>query len=320
MILGALGWTMIGITFAGGAQESAAARLLREADDTFRSRKYAEAIDAYRRAAEASATEKNRPAEVESLAQVARCFSIQGNLTEGRPWLERAEKLASADDPQGWSRLLGVRGIFQRESGDKAAAKKTFEELHRYCIEKTLYKRAIDAIHHIAIVVPLEEQPAWALKGIEAAEQLKDDASLAVLWNNLGVTYEDLKQYDKMVPAYLKARNYHHATGGPLQKMMADWAVGHGYRLAGNWSESESWLLKALPAAEALHARNPGPDTAEWRGWCRKDLGETLLAKGEKTKALALLQEARRFLVEAGIDKSWPEGFKPLDESIEKAR
>lgn len=311
MILGVL--AVIGITLTGAEQESASARMLREADETFRARKYADALEVYRRAADAAAGEKNPQAQVESLAQVARCYSIQGKLDEGRPWLEQAEKLASAAEPQGWSRLLGVKGIFQRESGDKAAAKRTFEEMHRYCVEKGLYKRAIDAIHHIALIVPLEDQPAWALKGIEAAERLKDDGSLAVLWNNLGATYEDLKQYDKMVAAYLKARDYHHAAGGSLQKMIADWAVGHGYRLAGNLPEAERWLRKTLLLAESANS-------AEWIGWCKKDLGETLLARGDKAAALGLLRQARTSLVDAGIDKSWPEGLKSLDEALEKAR
>ena len=126
---------MIGITLTGGAQESASARMLREADETFRARKYADALEAYRRAAESAAEEQNAQTQVESLAQVARCYSIQNRLDEGRPWLERAEKIASAGEPQGWSRLLGVKGIFQREAGDKAAAKRTFEEMHRYCVE-----------------------------------------------------------------------------------------------------------------------------------------------------------------------------------------
>ena len=142
-----------------------------DADQTFGARKYADALDRHRRCSAQAEQERNRSVEVEALAQVARCYSIDGKLDEGRPWLERAEKLASADEPLGWSRCLGVRGIFQRESGDKAKAKATFEEMHRYCVEKKLFTRAIDAIHHIAIVVPPEEQPAWALKGIAAAEQ-----------------------------------------------------------------------------------------------------------------------------------------------------
>ena len=287
--------------------------LLRQADQTFGARKYPEALDVYRRCAEQAAKDGNVAAEVEALAQVARCFSIQGKLDEGRPWLERAEKRASPDEPQGWSRLLGVRGIFHRESGDKAKAKATFQEMHRYCVEKKLDRRAIDAIHHLAIVAPPEEQPEWALKGIEAAERLKDDGSLAILWNNLGATYEDLKKYDPMLEAYLKAREYHHKSGGPLQKMIADWAVGHGYRLTGKLPEAETWLRRTLPAAEGL--KDP-----EWVGWCRKDLGETLVARGEKAAGRDLLLQARKSLLEAGMDKHWPEGFKAVDDALERSK
>ncbi|HVE42059.1 MAG TPA: tetratricopeptide repeat protein [Planctomycetota bacterium] len=315
----ALFWSLLEMTLLQ-SQDSAAAKLLRDADQVFGAQNYAEALPRYRACSEQAAKDGDRAAQVESLAQVARCYSIEGKLDEGRPWLERAEKLATADEPLGWSRCLGVRGIFQRESGDKTKAKATFEEMHRYCVEKKLFKRAIDAIHHIAIVVPPAEQPAWALKGIAAAEQLKDEALLAILWNNLGATYEDLKQVDAMLEAYLKAREYHHRTGGPLQKMIADWAVGHGYRLAGKLPEAETWLKKALPQALDLHAKEPRPDTVEWVGWCRKDLGELLLARGEKAAALELLKQARAALVEAGIDKSWPEGFKSLEEALEKAR
>src|SRR6185295_9000111 len=66
MILGVI--ALIGITLTGGEQDSASARLLREADETFRARKYPEALDGYRRAAEAAAGDKNLPAQVESLS------------------------------------------------------------------------------------------------------------------------------------------------------------------------------------------------------------------------------------------------------------
>lgn len=286
---------------------------LRAADRTFGARTYAEALDAYRLCSEDAAKSGDRGTEVEALAQVARCFSLLGKLDEGKPWLERAEKLASPDEPLGWSRLLGVRGVFQREAGDTAKARATFEETHRYCVEKKLERRAIDAVHHLAIVVPAEEQPAWALKGIEAAERLKDDAMLATLWNNLGATYEDLRTYEPMLQAYLKAREYHRRSGGPLQKMIADWAVGHAYRLNGRLENAEALLRETLPAAEAL--KNP-----EWIGWCKKDLGETLLARGEKAAARELLLQARSSLLEAGMDKHWPEGFKAVDDALERAK
>jgi tetratricopeptide (TPR) repeat protein len=300
--------------------QDGAATLLKEADDLFFAGKRVEAFEKYRRAAEAAEKEGSRSAQVEALAQVARSFSLIGKLEEGRPWLERAAALAKAEDPLGWSRYLGVRGIFERESGDKARAKATFVEMHRYCVEKKLDRRALDALHHVAIVVPVEEQPEWALKGIAVAERLKDDSWLAVLWNNLGATYEDLKQYDQMMEAYLKARDYHHASGTLKHKMIADWTVGHAYRLLKKYPEAETWLRKTLPQAVELHAKEAQPWTAEWVGWCKNDLGLTLIARGDKAGGLALLKEARAALVEAVLEKSWPEGLKKVDEEIEKAR
>jgi tetratricopeptide (TPR) repeat protein len=249
---------------------------------------------------------------VEALSQVARCYSLTERLEEGRRWLGKAEGVASKEEPLGWSRYLGVRGIFERELGDKEKAKATFVAMYEYCAARNLSKRAVDAVHHVAIVVPPEEQAAWALKGIAEAGKLKDDGWLAVLWNNLGATYEDLKHYEKAIAAYAKAREYHYKGKDDLRKLAADWALAHATRLAGRLKEAREPLEKALAWAEKQKA-------VEWIGWCRKDLGECLVALGEKAKGLALLKEARAALVEAGIGTWWPEGLKQVDQAIADA-
>ena len=273
---------------------------LEEADQAFRARKYAEAMELYRPLAEQG--------NVEALAQVARCFSLAGKLEEGKGWLERAARLASKDEPLGWSRWLGVRGIFERESGDKAKARATFEEMHAYCVVHALHRRAVEATHHIAIIVPREEQAAWGLKGIAEAERLNDESWLAVLWNNLGATYEELKEYDRSLEAYRKARDYHYKTGGDSHKLIADWAVGHALRLTGRLEEAREILEKTLAKATAI----------EWVGLCRKDLGKTLGGLGQKAKAMELLKGARESLIAAGYDTSWPECLKEIDEAIRR--
>jgi hypothetical protein len=45
MILHAMAWSLMTMTISGGGQESPAAALLREADETFGARKYIEALD-----------------------------------------------------------------------------------------------------------------------------------------------------------------------------------------------------------------------------------------------------------------------------------
>lgn len=268
---------------------------LQEADALFGARKYDEAKEAYLKLVDG-------PDRVEAMAQVARCFSIAGKLDEGQPWLDRAREAGSPDEPNGWSRYLGVRGIFERERGDRETAKKTFVEMLDYCERHELWRRAIDAVHHIAIIDP---DPAWGLKGIAAAEKLNDIGWLAVLWNNLGATYEDLKQFDKALDAYLKAREYHHAGNDDGRKLAADWAVAHALRLCGRLDE-------AKPQLESVVERGD----AEWAGYALNDLGELYAAQGRRAEALGTSELARRRLVEAGMEEHWPDILRQIDARI----
>lgn len=291
---------------------------LEQADQIFRTREYKSALDGYLKAVEAAESERDRSSQVEALAQVARCHSLLHQLDEGETWLERARRAATPEDPQGWSRYLGVRGIFERERGNRDRAKATFIEMYEYCTRQGLHRRAIDAVHHIAIVAPPDEQVAWAHKGIDAAEKAGDEKWLAVLWNNLGATFEDRKQYDSALEAYVKAREFHHKTGDESARLVADWAVGHAYRLVGKNDTAMEWLKKTLVSARERYTKNPGPETAEWVGFCLQDIGEVLLAKEDRDAGLRHLKEARASLVEGGIEKWWAEALKKLDARIDE--
>lgn len=65
-------------------------------------------------------------------------------------------------------------------------------------------------------------------------------------------------------------------------------------------------LRKALPEAERL-------GDIEWTGWCQKDLGQALLAQGQREEGLRLLRGARESLAKAGLDQSWPEPLAEID-------
>lgn len=296
--------------------QSPSQKKLEKADRTFGGRKYKEALQDYKGALAAAEREGSAQVRVEALSQIARCHSILGELDQGELWLAKAAPLATPDEPLGWSRYLGVRGIFERERGDKESAKATFGEMYRYCVDRELFRRAVDAAHHIAIVAPPEEQIEWAMRGIEAAERLGDEGWLAVLWNNLGVTYEDLKRYNDAVAAYLQARDYHYRAGSDFSKMAADWAVGHAYRLAGDFPQAMNWLPKTLRWAERRYAVEPGPSTAEWIGYCEEDLGEALIGLGKRQEGLEHLRRALKKQTEGGLADHWPEHVDALKKRI----
>lgn len=305
------------VEVAGGEspEPSAALGLLHEADGVFRSRKYEESRPVYERALAAARTAGDRRVVVEALAQIARTHSIAKEAAEGRRWLEEAGEMASADEPHGWTRYLGVRGIFEREAGQRKEAVATFKQMYGYAMAKGLFKQALSAAHHVAIAAEPEVQIAWGKKGIIAAAAMENDGWLAVLWNNLGATYEDLKRYPDALDAYKRARTYHHKGPKELPKMIADWAVGHAHRLVGNAGEATRWMQETLSWAERIYEQDP-KRAAEWLGYCLEELGLLAQADGRHERALELFRQARSRFVEGGMEKHWPEHLAELDQRI----
>jgi hypothetical protein len=302
--------------------ETAVTRALAAADKTFSGRRYEEALVEYRAAAQAAKSSGDASSEVEALAQVARMHSLAKppRLDEARAELRRAQEVASPDHPWGWTRYLGVRGILEREGGDKTQALATFVEYHDYALARGLYTRAIDAAHHAAIVAPPAEQLRWAKRGIAAAEAGDEEGWLAVLWNNLGASHEDRGDWKAAVEAYAKAKHYHDRRGGPLQKLAAAWALGRASLRAGDLERAGALLPGCLETARAGIEGAPENEQREWLGFALASHGELLLARGERVAGLNQLQEGRQLLVAAGIEKWWAPFLSDLDQRIAAAK
>lgn len=298
------------------AAENAA--LLEEGDQAFRRREVDAARAIYERAAAATGPEE---AHVEALAQVARMYSIGGDEAAGRPWLERAGALARPDEPLGWSRYQLVRGVYERESGRRAAACATFESLYDYCLEREMPLRAIDPAHMVALAADdVAAQIEWAHKGIAAAEAGGAEGWLAVLWNNLGWTFEGEGRYAEALAALEKARHYHRRTGGEMEKMIADFSVAKLLRLNGRRTQARALLLDTTEWAQRLYDEQPVADRLEWVGTCRLELGELELGEGRVELGRELLRQGRAILVEAGIER-WGAGWlKEIDALIDQVR
>ncbi len=301
------------------AAEHAGARLA-AGDALFRQRKYDEALPVYQAAAEAAEAEGDRSIQVEALAQVARMHSLAQRLDEAGAWLARAEAAADPGLPLGWTRLLGVRGILQREGGDKAAALATFVGMHDYALAHDLPRRAVDAAHHAAIVAPPAEQVTWAERGIAAAEATGDEGWLAALWNNLGATHEERGDWAAAADAYARAKHYHDRTGGEPQKLAAAWALGRSCLRAGRLDEAARLLPDCLARARRWHERDGAGEAAEWLGFALAAHGELRVAQGSPREGLAQLERGRGLLVEAGIEQWWPAALADLEARIAAAR
>lgn len=214
------------------------------------------------------------------------------------------------------ARIRQVEAIITREEGDRASATEKFIALYQYCMDNALFDAAIDAAHHVAIAGDLAQQITWGQRGIAAAEAGNLPGWLAVLWNNLGATLEDNARYDEALEAYQKARTYHYQTGGPIQKLIADWAIGHTLRLKGDWAEARTWLQTSLDAAMELYADGTSDAALEWIAYGRQELGLVTLAEGHQSRALDQLLEARRLWTDAGLE-SWVQGTADFDATLD---
>jgi len=304
--------------FIAAEQSVVAPQLLEQADGIFQQGDNEQAREIYKITAEAAQKEMLVGIRVEALAQVARCYLKMDQKDEGRHWLMMARDIVTDRMPQAWSRYLGVRGRFEWSDEQLETATITFREMYEYCLQHDLHERAVDAAHMMAITAPPEEQILWGRKGIEAAEQGGIEGWLGPLWNNLGWTYDDLGRYQESLDALLKAREYHWKLGGEMNKLIADWSVGHAYRMTGQQQEAAGWIRPVLAWSERLYAVDQSPEAAEWIGHSCRELGELALQQEELPQALEYLRRAQAHLQEAGMPRWDAEGFGELSEQIEE--
>lgn len=290
---------------------SEAQKILKQADEIFKSRKYEESRDYYLKALDEAEKSNNLSDQAEALSMIARTYLILDDIDSGYPWLEKAKKAADFEDSLGWSRFMGVHGRFlwQEEKRDQATI--IFENMYKYCSERKLHDRAIDAAHMNAITGDLETQVTWAHKAIREAETGQLESWLGPLWNNLGATFEDMERYYESLEAYLNARKYHYKFGTDLNKAIADWAVGHAYINIGDISNAAKWIDPLLAKFEQL-----GED--EFVGFTYREMGEIELARKNFTQANEYFKLAEMKLKEAKMPEWDPEGYQKIQNRIDE--
>ncbi|MFT4648465.1 MAG: tetratricopeptide (TPR) repeat protein [Glaciecola sp.] len=249
---------------------------------------------AFEMAARAAEAGGDRAVHVEALALVARCYFLEDLPADGQIWLELAEKNSDREEPLGYSRCRQVRGLFERSLGNQDLALEIFEDLYKFCRQEGLFERALSAAHHLAMLAPLDGQVIWARRAIAAAQEAGNEALLAILWNNLGLTYDRMIRPMEALASYRRARWYHYRTGAEREKLIADWAVGRALRLVERDREAFLWLSDVALRAEIRWQANPMPEQQQWRGHAHQELGEVQAQLGLVPEALQSLEISRR--------------------------
>jgi len=201
-------------------------------------------------------------AEAQLLTQIARTHGLRRNFAQAHALLDRVEPRVAA------SPKIAVR--YALESGrtfnsagsadDKARAKALFLAAWEQASAAGLDFYAIDAAHMMAFVTPPAEQHEWNLKALALTEKTPDLRAkkwLIALYNNIGWTYHDEKNYAAALDMFEKALAASEARGNPTQQRIAKWTVARCLRSLGRHDEALARQL-ALRDAPNLGGANDG--------------------------------------------------------------
>lgn len=219
--------------------------------------------------------------------QIARTYGLRKRFEEAHALLDTVEPELNAETRVARIRYLLERGRAFNSSGKKMKAKTLFLEAYEFGRKEKLDFYTIDAAHMMGIVEEPAQQVGWTEKALAIAEATEDKRAqgwLGALYNNLGWTYFDLKDYDKALEI--------HRSGWAWRKKIdpkakptriAKWAVARQLRALGRYDEALKLQTELLEEWKAA---------GEEGGFVYEEMGELLLVKGKETEATSYFAKA----------------------------
>ena len=257
----------------------------------------------------------NRDYYVQLLSQLARTLSMQNKITDSHQVLDKAEALLGKNMPTATVRYLLERGRTYNTSEEKEKARACFMKAFRLSEEKQLDAYSLDAAHMMGIVEPVDQQMAWHLKALAIAEQTQDKRLkgwLGPLYNNIGWTYFDNKQYEKALTYFKKDLAWRQEIGDAAGGRISKWSVARTYRALNK-------LDKAMKLQREIEGECKQQKITD-NGYNLEELGELLLLQGKKQQAYAYFAKAHAILAkDAWLAEHEPERLKRLQELGAKA-
>jgi tetratricopeptide (TPR) repeat protein len=227
------------------------------------------------------------PAFLELLTQIARAQGLQRKFEKAGQTLDQVERRLGKVPSRAYVRYLLERGRVFASSGDAESARPRFEEALKTAQKLSEDFYAVDAVHMLAIIAPVEEGLALNLQAIRMAEasgQEKARDWLGSLYNNTGWSYHNLGNYAAALEIFEKAEAWQRSKGRVYETRIAQWCVARTLRSLGLVEEALSKQMALKHAWEA--------DGVERDGFVFEEIGECLLLLGRA-------EEARRYFAKA---------------------
>jgi tetratricopeptide (TPR) repeat protein len=215
------------------------------------------------------------------LTQIARAQGLQRRFEAAHGTLDEAEAtlMAAGEPAAARVRYLLERGRVFNTSGDPAKAKPLFLQAWDAARAAGEDFHAVDAAHMLGIVEPPDAALDWSLTALALAEQSKNERAkkwLGALYNNIGWTYFDKKDYPRSLDLLVKAQAWYEQQKLPVPIRIARWSVAKLTRVLGKTAE-------ALPVQQALEKE--WAEAGEPDGYVFEEVAECHLALDHAAEA-----------------------------------
>ncbi|MDH5675902.1 MAG: tetratricopeptide repeat protein [Myxococcales bacterium] len=262
------------------------------------------------KAALAQAPAAEHEHRLELRTQVARAMGLQDRFDEGHAELDAVAAEVREEETRARMRLLLERGRLYNSAKRRDEARAQFLQAWDLGREAKLDRLAVDAAHMLGIVELKEPDLAlqWSLKALDYAEQSEQQGAkkwLGSLYNNIGWTYFDKKDYDKALELFEKALRFRETQDDLKSTLIARWTVARGLRALGR-SEEALQMLEQLQTAYAEAGLEPS-------GYLYEELGENLLALGKDGHREHFARAHAMLSTQAWLVESEPERIARLE-------
>ncbi len=202
---------------------------------------------------------KNETYKAELLTQIARTQGLQRNFEAAHETLNGVEEWLQnhTGEHRIKVRYLLERGRAFNSSQQQAKAIPLFKEAWQLAESVGEDYYAVDALHMVAYaeMARPQEKLKWEEMAVALAEKSEDKRAklwLGSLYNNMGWSYHDKKEYEKALEMFEKALEWQKEHGNERSIGIAKWCIAKTYRSLGRVEEALKLQQKALQEAEGV--------------------------------------------------------------------
>jgi tetratricopeptide (TPR) repeat protein len=213
------------------------------------------------------------------LTQIARTEGLQRKFDAAHKTLDRVQKGLDNTDHRTKVQYLLERGRVFNSSGKKDDARPLFLEAFDLALKSKDDFYAVDAAHMMAIVEPMEKQLQWNLKALDLAENSAEEKARkwkGSLYNNIGWTYFEQRQFEESLLMFEKALEFQQQQGDSSKILIAKWCVAKTLRLMDHTEEALEMQLDLYEQYQAAGKRS---------GYVYEEIAECLTVMGEEQEA-----------------------------------